>query len=306
MFVTVSCSDPNVFNIENSRDLIVQSTNRAFVELSVVGKDKKGVVASFTNLIFQSGGNIESMNQSVVRGLFGMQMEASFARNVDQKYLTTEFKHLGKKLQMDVAIHYLETNRKLNLAIMVTKEPQCPQLIMKAVKNGKLKANIGVVIGSEDSLEPLAKRRGIPFYSIRATDPEERESKILRILQRHNIDFIALARYMRILSPNFVWRYPNKIINVHPSILPAFPGAYAYEQAFERGARIIGCTAHFVTENLDEGPIIWQESFRVKPDENLASIRKTGRELEARALVKALHFFTQGKLEVRWGKVYLK
>lgn len=306
MIVALGCISPNEFNSKILENLFVQSTNRAYVELSVVGRDKKGVVASFTNLIFQNGGNIESINQNVVRGLFGMQMEASFARNVDQKYLTTEFKHLGKKLQMDVAIHYLETNRKLNLAIMVTKEPQCPELIMRAVKNGNLKANIGVVIGSEDSLELIAERRGIPFYSVPAMDSEARESRILKILQRHNIDFIALARYMRILSPNFVWRYPNKIINVHPSILPAFPGAFAYEQAFERGARIIGCTAHFVTENLDEGPIIWQESFRVKPDEDLASIRKTGRELEARVLVKALHLFTQGKLEVRWGKVYFR
>ena len=111
---------------------------------------------------------------------------------------------------------------------------------------------------------------------------------------------------MRILSPNFVWRYPNKIINVHPSLLPAFPGAYAYEQAFERGARIIGCTAHFVTMDLDEGPIIWQESFRVNSGENIVSIRKRGHELEAKSLLKALQLYTQGKLEVRWGNVFIR
>jgi formyltetrahydrofolate deformylase len=281
-------------------------SNRTFVELSVVGKDRKGVVASFTNLLFRHGGNIESINQNVVRGLFGMQLEASFGKEVDEKFLTREFQRLGKELGMDVGIHYQETGRKPNLAVLVTKEPQCPEKIFSAVKSGRLAARIAVMIGSEDSLRGLAARERVPFYAVSDQETEKRESDILDLLQKHNADIIALARYMRILSPNFVWRYPNKIINVHPSLLPAFPGAYAYEQAFERGARIIGCTAHFVTMDLDEGPIIWQESFRVKPGEDLRSIRARGRELEARALVKAIQLYTSGKLDVRWGKVYIK
>lgn len=284
----------------------MRTSNRLFVELSIVGKDRQGVVAAFTNHIFKNGGNIESINQNVVRGLFGMQLEASFARDADENVLTNEFRRLGKEVGMDVGIHYVETNRKLNLALMVTREHHCPELILKNTENGRLWANIGVIIGSEDTLESLARRAKVPFYSVPTQDTEKREERILKILHRHNIDFIALARYMRILSPNFVWRYPNKIINVHPSILPAFPGAFAYEQAFERGAKIIGCTSHFVTMDLDEGPIIWQDSFKVKSNEGLASIRKRGRELEARVIVKALQLFTKRKLEVRWGKVFLK
>lgn len=276
------------------------------MELSVVGKDRKGVVASFTNLLFKKGGNIESVNQNVVRGLFGMQLEASFAKDIDQESLTAEFRKLGKELSMDVGVHYQEPGRKPNLAVFVTKEADCPERIFSAVNNHRLRANIAVVVGSEDSLRKIAKRENKPFYCVSDPDTDRREEKILSILQEHNVDIIALARYMRILSPNFVWRYPNKIINVHPSILPAFPGAFAYEQAFERGARIIGCTAHFVTMDLDEGPIIWQESFRVKPREDLKSIRARGRELEAKALVKALQLYTRGKLDVRWGKVYLR
>lgn len=282
------------------------SRNLTYVELSVVGKDRKGVVASFTNLLFKNGGNIESVNQSVVRGLFGMQLEASFARAVDEQLLTREFRKLGNELGMDVGIHYQETGRKPNLALLVTKEPQCAEGILTAVKKGRLAARPAVVIGSEDSLRGLAEQAKVPFYSVVTSDTERRESKILKILQRHNVDIIALARYMRILSPNFVWRYPNKIINVHPSLLPAFPGAFAYEQAFEKGARIVGCTAHFVTMDLDEGPIIWQECFKVDPGADLKSIRTRGRELEARALVKALQLYTEGKLDVRWGKVHLK
>jgi formyltetrahydrofolate deformylase len=284
----------------------VPERNRTVVELSVVGKDRKGVVASFTNLLFKNGGNIESVNQNVVRGLFGMQLEASFAKDVDQESLTREFRKLGKELAMDVGIHYQETGRKPNLAILVTKEAHCAEKIFSAVKTGRLRANITVIIGSEDTLKEMARREKKPFYTVSDADTDSRENKILSILQKHNVDIIALARYMRILSPNFVWRYPNKIINVHPSILPAFPGAFAYEQAFERGARIIGCTAHFVTMDLDEGPIIWQESFRVKPEEDIKSIRARGRELEAKALMKALQLYTQGKLDVRWGKVHIK
>ncbi|MHB1867581.1 MAG: formyltetrahydrofolate deformylase [Nitrososphaerales archaeon] len=280
--------------------------DKTVVELSVVGKDKKGVVASFTNLLFKNGGNIESVNQNVVRGLFGMQLEASFGGRVDEEYLTMEFRKLGKELGMDVGVHYQETGRKLNLALLVTKEAECPERIFAAVDSGRLRANIAVVIGSEDALRDMAERNEKPFYSVGINDPAKREARILSILQKHNVDIIALARYMRILSPNFVWRYPNKIINVHPSLLPAFPGAFAYEQAIERGARIIGCTAHFVTMDLDEGPIIWQESFRVKPDEDMKSIRAKGRDLEAKALLKALQLYTRGKLDVRWGRVYIK
>ena len=111
---------------------------------------------------------------------------------------------------------------------------------------------------------------------------------------------------MRILTPNFVWRYPNRIINIHPSLLPAFPGAYAYVQAYERGAKIIGCTAHFVTEDLDQGPIIHQESFKVSTSDTLDTIKKKGQELEAATLLEGVRLYLENKLEVYWGKVYIK
>lgn len=276
------------------------------VELTVVGQDRKGVVASFTNLIFRHGGNIESVNQNVVGGLFGMHLGALFARKFEKSELTTEIHALGQQLGMDVGVHYQEKGRLMNLAVMVTRERPCPERILDAIKNGRLRAKAAVMIGSEDTLEDLASEHRLPFYTASGTDQNKREARILSVLQKYNIDIIALARYMRILSPNFVWRYPNKIINVHPSILPAFPGAYAYEQAYERGARIMGCTAHFVTMDLDEGPIIWQEAFRVSPIDSLKQIREKGQELEARSLVKALQLYVQDKLEVRWGRVHLK
>ena len=152
----------------------------------------------------------------------------------------------------------------------------------------------------------MAKKAKIPFVSIDERNQDKAESKIINICKKYNIDLIVLARYMRILTPNFVWRYPNRIINIHPSLLPAFPGALAYAQAYERGTKIIGVTAHYVTENLDQGPIIFQDSFKVNPEDSLESIKKKGQKLEAQTLLKAAKLHLQNKLEVRWRKVHTK
>ena len=123
------------------------------------------------------------------------------------------------------------------------------------------------------------------------------------MLEQFDIDLIVFTRYMRILTPNFVWRYPNRIINIHPSLLPAFPGALAYVQAYERGAKIIGCTAHFVTEDLNQGPIIIQEAFKVLSEDTLETIKEKGKSIESKALMEAVELFLKDKLEVYWGKV---
>src|SRR5437867_1355301 len=125
-------------------------------------------------------------------------------------------------------------------------------------------------------------------------------------LKKYDVDLIVLARYMKVLSPNFVWRYPNRIINIHPSLLPAFPGAYAYVQAYERGAKIVGCTAHYVTEDLDQGPIIFQDAFAIDENETLESLKKKGQRLEARTLLEAAKMHLDGRLEVYWGKVHVR
>jgi formyltetrahydrofolate deformylase len=169
-----------------------------------------------------------------------------------------------------------------------------------------IKANISVIIGSDNTLKSMADESGIPFHVVVHADQAEAENQILQLIDKYNIDLIVLARYMRILTPNFVWRYPNRIINIHPSLLPAFPGAYAYVQAYERGAKIVGCTAHFVTEDLDQGPIIYQESFKVSSNDNLDTIKKKGQELEAATLLEAVRLYLENKLEVYWGKVYIQ
>ena len=280
--------------------------NETLIEVTVIGKDRKGVVAEITNAIFSRGGNIQQISQNVVRGLFGMQLEASFNR-IDKKVLDETLLHLSRKLNMEIKIHYQESNRSKNIAVLVSKEEHCLQKILEARKNREIYANLSVIIGTDYTFAQMAKNAGIPYRVVaNSKSQEDTEARILKLIEEFNIDLIVLARYMRVLSPNFVWRYPNRIINIHPSLLPAFPGAYAYVQAFEKGAKIMGCTAHFITDELDQGPIICQDAFYVLPSDTLESIKSKGRELEAKTLLKAIKLYLEDKLEVYWGRVQIR
>lgn len=276
---------------------------KTVVGITVVGKDREGIVATFTNFAFSRGGNIEKVNQNVIKNLFGMYLEVSFSKKLDVKKFDIEIQKLAKKEKMDVNTHH-ETNSEKNIAVFVTKEPLCLQTFIANRKS--LKGKISVVIGTEKSLEPIAKKAKIPFITVEEKNQAKAEEKIIDVCKKYNIDLISLARYMRILSPNFVWRYPNRIINIHPSLLPAFPGASAYAQAFERGTKIVGVTSHYVTENLDQGPIIFQDSFKVDPSDTLEKIKSKGQKLEAETLLKATKMHLENKLEVRWRKVHIK
>ena len=276
---------------------------KTVVGITVVGKDREGIVATFTNFAFSKGGNIEKVNQNVIKGLFGMYLEVSFSKAVDVKRFDLDIQTLAKKEKMDVSAHH-ETNSQKNIAVLVTKEPLCLETILANAKS--LKGKISVIIGTEKTLEALAKKAKIPFVAIEDKVQDKAEEKIIQICKQYNIDLISLARYMRILSPNFVWRYPNRIINIHPSLLPAFPGASAYAQAYERGTKIVGVTSHYVTENLDQGPIIFQDSFKVDPNDTLEKIKSKGQKLEADTLLKAMKMHLENKLEVRWRKVHIK
>lgn len=276
--------------------------SKASVEITIVGEDKKGIVAEITKYIFNNGGNIEKINQNVIKGLFGMHLEASFQK-IDKSKVKKELSDLSNRLKMEVKVHFHQENKIKNVAIFVSKEDHCLLKILDSVSKGEMGSNVSMIIGSDEKLKPMADSYSIPFFHIDHVNQNEAENKILQLIDQFDIDLIVLARYMRILTPNFVWRYPNRIINIHPSLLPAFPGALAYVQAYERGAKIIGCTAHFVTEDLDQGPIIIQEAFKVLPEDTLETIKSKGRSAEAVALLEAVKLFLSDKLEVYWGRV---
>lgn len=273
------------------------------IGITVVGKDREGVIASFTNLIFQKQGNIEKVNQNVIKGLFGMHLEASFSREFDIKKFDRELQNLGKQLAMEVSVYH-EINSDKNIAVFVTKEPHCLEALLDA--KSQLKGKISIIVGTEKTLESYAKKAGIPFVLVDEKEQQKAEDHLIEVSRKYDIDLVVLARYMRIMTPNFVWRYPHRIINIHPSLLPAFPGAFAYAQAFERGTKIVGVTAHYVTEELDQGPIIFQDSFKVDSADTLETIKEKGQELEAQTLLKAVKMHLEGKLEVSWRKVYTK
>ena len=146
---------------------------------------------------------------------------------------------------------------------------------MTAHRRGGIKADPDLILSNRPDLAPLAKKFKLPFARIPWNDRAKAETSALRLLEEHEIDFVVLARFMKILSPNFVWRYKNKIINIHPSLLPSFPGPQAYRQAYEQGVKIAGVTAHFVSMRLDEGPIIAQGSFQIPPGATFKDSRST-------------------------------
>ncbi|MFM2295706.1 MAG: hypothetical protein RLZZ350_2119 [Verrucomicrobiota bacterium] len=278
---------------------------KKFATITAIGRDKTGVVARVTNFLFEQQANIEALEEQVTRGQFSMTIQASWrAERLNAKSLAADLKKLGAALGMETTLRFTEPNQRQRMAIMVTREPRCLEKLLAAVKAGQLKrAEPVVVISNYRDLAPLAKKAGLPFVVVPWENRAAAEAETLRVLAEYEVDFVALARFMKILSPNFVWRYKNKILNIHPSLLPSFPGPQAYRQAYERGVKIIGVSAHFVTMHLDEGPIIAQGCFTVKPSMTLPQIIEAGQKVEAVTLLKAVKIFLTKRLDVHWGVV---
>ncbi|HWH72016.1 MAG TPA: formyltetrahydrofolate deformylase, partial [Candidatus Sulfotelmatobacter sp.] len=276
-----------------------------FATITVIGRDKTGVVARVTSYLFEQKANIEGLEEQVTRGYFSMTIQASWQDDHLQRDKVGEgLDALARELDMEIKVRFTEPRRRQRMAIMVTKEPHCFQRILEAFKAGGLKkAEPALVLSNRRDLEPLAKKAGLSFIFIPWEDRSKAEENALRVLDEYEIDFIVLARFMKILSPNFVWHYKNKIINIHPSLLPSFPGPQPYRQAYERGVKIIGVSAHFVTMHLDEGPIIAQDCLHVRPQMALKEIVAEGQKLEAATLLKGIKLYLEKRLDVYWGVV---
>jgi formyltetrahydrofolate deformylase len=271
--------------------------------ITLIGHDKAGVIARITQLLFQLGANIEAMEEQVTRGHFSMTLQASWTpARFDRAAIQHRIRAAAADLKMEAKIHFAPVGPQ-RLAILVTKEPHVLEGLL-AKTPAALGAQPVVVIGNRPDLGPIARRRKLPFHHVPFQNRATAEEEVLKLLEKHEVDFIVLARFMKILSPNFVWRWKNKIINIHPSLLPAFPGANAYRQAYERGVKVVGVTAHFVTPNLDEGPIIAQEVLRLKSNEPLAGIVKRGQKLETKCVLAAVRAYVTKRLDVHWGRVY--
>jgi formyltetrahydrofolate deformylase len=277
---------------------------KLFATITVIGRDQTGVVARVTGFLFEQKANIEGLEEKVTRGQFGMTIQASWPANeFAESAIRNGLAALARALAMEINIRFFEPTRRQRFAIFVTRETHCFEAILGACRNGSLKADPMVVIGNRPVFEPLARKHQLPFVHLSWVDRNRAESRVLRILEKYEIDFVVLARFMKILSPTFVWRYKNKIINIHPSLLPSFPGPNAYRQAYEHGVKIVGVTSHFVSMHLDEGPIIAQGSFELRSGMSLREIVAAGQQLESKVLVKAIKLYLTKRLDVYWGTV---
>jgi formyltetrahydrofolate deformylase len=276
--------------------------------VSVLGKDQKGVVAQFATYMAERGINIEDIEQRVVRGFFLMDML------VDLKDLTTDLSELitgllelGRKIDMEVRVHLHSEKRKKKVAILVSKEPHCLQRLAEDFAHAKLNGSPTIVLANHPDLESIAKSANLNFAWHPSDDVEKHFDWLLKTLQQHSPDLIVLARYMRILPAKIVAAFRHKIINIHPSLLPYFPGASPYKQAYESGVRVHGCTAHFVTEQLDEGPVVLQDVFHINVGADaLEDVKEKGLSLEADVLSRAVKLFLDEELVVVDGKVIFK
>jgi formyltetrahydrofolate deformylase len=280
---------------------------REYTEITVVGDDKTGLIARVTTLLFERDINIEDLDQAVRDGVFRMTMHVDTAEMTTEKEELREALHdLGDDLDMDIQVRFPVDRETRTIAVLVTKESHCLEALFEAWADGKLGAEISVIVGNHDDLEPLADHYGVDFHDIGDEKGNPDEAELLDILAEYDTDLIVLARYMRILSPNVVFRYEDRIINIHPSLLPAFPGAEAYRQAREEGVRIAGVTAHYVTTDLDQGPIITQRAFNVPAGANVEEIERRGQPLEAEALLEAVQLHLDSAISVYHGRTELR
>ncbi|WP_418886552.1 formyltetrahydrofolate deformylase [Halapricum desulfuricans] len=276
-------------------------------EITVVGEDDTGLIANVTSLLFERGINIEDLDQAVREGVFRMTMHVDTGEMVcTEAKLREDLRELGDELDVDIKVRFPKDRETQSIAVLVTKESHCLEAIFEAWASGELGADIDVVIGNHSDLEPLAEKYEVPFHDIGDEKGTPDEAELLDLLEEYDSDLIVLARYMRILSPDVVFRYEKQIINVHPSLLPAFPGASAYMQAIEEGVRIAGVTAHYVTTDLDQGPIITQRAFNVPDDATEEQLQRIGQPLEAEALLEAIKLHLDQEVSVHRGRTKLR
>ncbi|MEI6678669.1 MAG: formyltetrahydrofolate deformylase [Mariniphaga sp.] len=264
--------------------------------------DKQGILASVTEFLNKNQGNIIYLDQHVdyEEGLFYMRVEWELEKfAIPREKIADYFETLiAVKFAIKFSLHF--SDKRPRMAVFVSKMSHCLFDILSRYTAGDWDTEIPVIISNHETLRPVAQRFGIDFHLIEknSANKEEQEQKEVEILKQYDIDFVVLARYMQVLSDRFVAGYPNRIINIHHSFLPAFAGAKPYHAAHERGVKIIGATSHYVTADLDAGPIIAQDVVRISHIDNVDSLIRKGRDLEKIVLSEAVYKHLQRKILV--------
>jgi formyltetrahydrofolate deformylase len=263
--------------------------------------DRKGIVATISDFVFNHNGNILHADEHADDGsnLFLMRVEFdAFDFDIDLAEFSKHFNPIAEKFEMQWRL--ARSNHRPKMIILVSKYDHCLVDLLYRHKSGELQCEIPLIISNHPDNQPIANFYGIPYITIPVPKEGKREAeeKILSLIERHNPDFMVLARYMQILSNEFVDRYPQRIINIHHSFLPAFVGAKPYHQAFIRGVKLIGATSHYVTEVLDDGPIIEQDVVRISHRDSLDDLLQKGRDLEKVVLSRAVRWHIDNRILV--------
>ncbi|RBW71368.1 formyltetrahydrofolate deformylase [Bacillus taeanensis] len=277
-----------------------KNKNRARLLISCA--DQPGIVAAVSSYLSEQGANIVESNQYTTDpegGMFFLRIEFECEHLSSKKeQLENEFTSISNKFEMDWKIAYADELKRM--AIFVSKGEHCLLELLWQWQAGDLIADIPLVISNHPDLRETVESLGIPFYHIPVTKEtkKEAEQKQIELVKKYNIDVVVLARYMQILSAEFVKEMPYRIINIHHSFLPAFIGARPYERAYERGVKLIGATSHYVTNDLDEGPIIEQDIERVNHKDNAEDLKRIGRTIERNVLARAVSWHLQDRVLV--------
>lgn len=267
--------------------------------------DRPGIVAAVSRFLFEQGANISQSDQYTTdpeSGSFFMRVEFDLP-DLEARYgeITSHFGEVAK--QFDMSWSLLEAKKRKRMAIFTSKEDHCLLELLWQWKSGALHADIAMVISNHADSQETVESFGIPFYHIPVTKETKAEAEAQQLeLLSQGIDLIVLARYMQILSPKFLEILPSRVINIHHSFLPAFVGAKPYEQAYKRGVKLIGATAHYVTDELDAGPIIEQGVQRVTHGDDVESLKQIGRQVERTVLARAVAWHMEDRVLVHGNK----
>ena len=258
--------------------------------LLIEGPDAKGLIYHVSSVLFNNNCNILKQTEYVSPDKrFYMRTEFENGNNLDKEAILNELRDRIPSQDVKFKLDFL---KKKDIVVFCTKEHHCLSEILVRYMFDEINANVLAIISNHNTLQPFASKFGVPFHYIDASSRtrEEHEQAILRTLEIYSPEYLVLAKYMRILSPEFVSHYPDRIINIHHSFLPAFIGANPYKQAHDRGVKIIGATAHFVNDDLDQGPIIAQDTKDVDHRYSASDMARAGKDVEKRVLMKALKF----------------
>ncbi len=272
--------------------------------IRIQGPDRKGIIATVTSYLYKNNCNIEDIDQRILEDHLIMTMVVDYSSVSRLDLFVRGLQQAALQVGCEAEFKPEEKKKIKNVAILVSHERACLVDLLENFSRHKLKGRAVVVIGNHPVLKTEVLAREVPFFHVPSDKKKEHETRILELLKKFDVDLVVLARYMQILSPEFIFRYEGRIINIHPSLLPAFPGPRSYHQAYNKGVEIVGVTAHFVTTDLDEGPIITQDCFRIdKTRDTVEDLLRRGKKLEARVLTRAVKLFLEDRLYLRRGKV---